>query len=224
MISLTSPIRIATTENVFDTAGRRKRKRDVSTLNNAPVGPHGGVYFNRRRNGRLVKHVVLPKILKHDIRRDYAAMFRNVYNSCDQKLMNQYLFQFCRPDSIFQEKFCVQMNDVMLHTRSDGTSLVSFSFKISNTCAVPVEVVEAAVPAQRFGQSMGNVSDGDDAGDDSSLSDLLALLEDVHSCPHEIDGDIRHYDIHASELLRCSSIENCCFFQKGYTQCDDSDS
>eukprot|EP01039_Chlorochromonas_danica_P011201 gene11202-12490_t len=86
-----------------------KKKRVRSEEKSVPLGPHGGVYFNRRRNGRLVKHVVLPKILKHDIRRDYAAMFRNVYNSCDQKLMNQYLFQFCRPDSIFRQQCAQEM-------------------------------------------------------------------------------------------------------------------
>ncbi|RYG95353.1 hypothetical protein EON65_56105 [archaeon] len=69
------------------------------------LGKNGGVYFNYRKNGRLVPHVILPKILKHDIRRSYPAMFSNIYNSCDADLMNKYLETFYRPDITFQHRF-----------------------------------------------------------------------------------------------------------------------
>eukprot|EP01039_Chlorochromonas_danica_P008238 gene8238-9085_t len=87
---------------------KKAKKRNLSD-SRASLGPNGGIYFNRRKNGRLIKHVVLPKILKNDIRRDYATIFRNVFNSGNESLMKQYLMQYCRPDSMFRKQSSAEL-------------------------------------------------------------------------------------------------------------------
>eukprot|EP00981_Chlorochromonas_danica_P002216 scaffold437_cov168-Ochromonas_danica.AAC.33 len=82
---------------------KKAKKRNLSD-SRASLGPNGGIYFNRRKNGRLIKHVVLPKILKNDIRRDYATIFHNVFNSGNESLMKQSMMQYCRPDSMFRKQ------------------------------------------------------------------------------------------------------------------------
>eukprot|EP01031_Cornospumella_fuschlensis_P032422 gene32422-39207_t len=88
-----------------DVALQSVRKRTRDTDDKKGIRKNGGVYFNYRKNGRLVPHVILPKILKNDIRRSYPAMFANVYNSCDESLMNKYLHTFYRPDFAMQHRF-----------------------------------------------------------------------------------------------------------------------
>ncbi len=48
----------------------------------------------RIRKRRVLSLARMPRIPKSDIRRQYAAMFSNVYNSCDFNLLSQYLDQF----------------------------------------------------------------------------------------------------------------------------------
>lgn len=43
----------------------------------------------------------LPRIVKQDIRRSYATMFSNVYNTCDFGFTMQFLETFCRPDALY---------------------------------------------------------------------------------------------------------------------------
>lgn len=83
-----------------DTTRRKRKKQDERN----PFGPNGGVYF-RPRNGKLVPHMFLPRILKSDVRRCYAQMFTNIYNSCDSSLMEKYLRTFYRPDFFFMQSF-----------------------------------------------------------------------------------------------------------------------
>lgn len=66
-----------------------------------PLGHMGGVYFNQRRNGRIVPHIILPKILKNDIRRSYGTMFTNVMNSSDTGLLRHFLSTYCQINSVF---------------------------------------------------------------------------------------------------------------------------
>ena len=47
-------------------------------------------------NNRPVRRMVLPRIVKRDVRRSYAAMFTNVYNACDFDFMTSFLDTFCR--------------------------------------------------------------------------------------------------------------------------------
>ena len=52
----------------------------------------------RIRKRRIVALMPMPRIPRSDIRRQYARMFSNVYNSCDFDLLNQYMQQFYRQD------------------------------------------------------------------------------------------------------------------------------
>jgi hypothetical protein len=57
----------------------------------------------------MVPHIIIPKILKTDIRRQHARMFANVYNSCDKALVSKYLEEFFRNDFTFQQRFAGMM-------------------------------------------------------------------------------------------------------------------
>lgn len=49
------------------------------------------------------KVYIIPRILKTDIRRQYASMFANVYNSQDVELMEQFLTTYFRKDFIYSQ-------------------------------------------------------------------------------------------------------------------------
>lgn len=56
-------------------------------------------YDTKDENGNwLIPHVPLPRIPKSDIRREYAQLFSNVYNSGDNDLLRRFVAQMF-PDS-----------------------------------------------------------------------------------------------------------------------------
>lgn len=75
---------------------KRPRPQEKNSL-----GALGGVYYNYRANGRLITHVIVPRILKSDIRRSYPTMFRNAFNNAQSGVLRSFLNTFCLPDSIF---------------------------------------------------------------------------------------------------------------------------
>lgn len=55
---------------------------------------------SEKKNGEKPNTICyhLPRIWKSDIRRQYATMFANVYNTCDYDYMKKYIETFYRPD------------------------------------------------------------------------------------------------------------------------------
>lgn len=56
---------------------------------------HDNELNNRRRLHRV------PRLIKRDIRRYYAHMFLNVFNSCDSQLFQQFIHQYLHPNFSF---------------------------------------------------------------------------------------------------------------------------
>ena len=97
---------LATDESSLSLSPAKKRIRvPVPPDSKKKLGKNGGVYFNYHRNGRLIVHAVLPKIVKSDVRRSFPAMFANIYNACDSELMNRYLDTYYIPELTFKQKF-----------------------------------------------------------------------------------------------------------------------
>lgn len=90
---------------VSDGLDKRKAKRSRVERYPNPFGASGGVYFEETEDGRHIPHVILPRIMKTDVRRTYAQMFANVYNSCDNIFMTDYLRTFYRTDFTFHQHF-----------------------------------------------------------------------------------------------------------------------
>jgi hypothetical protein len=85
---------------------RKKRKSDKAEIHHHHhnLGPLGGVYFDKRSDGKLLPRIILPKIFKSDVRRDYAQMFLNVNNSMDKKMMQDYLNHYYRNDLVYYKR------------------------------------------------------------------------------------------------------------------------
>lgn len=52
----------------------------------------------KRKRKPLPTRPHIPRILKHDFRRDVGAMFTNVFNSADYVIMTSFINQFHRSD------------------------------------------------------------------------------------------------------------------------------
>lgn len=78
-----------------------KRPKKRSRFEKNALGHDGGIYYNRQRNGRVIPHIVLPRILKNDIRRQYPTIFRNAMNNCDPVGLYNMFKMLYRPDCIF---------------------------------------------------------------------------------------------------------------------------
>mgnify|MGYP001811307036 CR=1 FL=1 len=97
---------LATDESSLSLSPAKKRIRvPVPPDSKKRLGKNGGVYFNYHRNGRLIVHAVLPKIVKSDVRRSFPAMFTNIYNACDAELMKKYLDTYYLPEFALKQKF-----------------------------------------------------------------------------------------------------------------------
>eukprot|EP01031_Cornospumella_fuschlensis_P029289 gene29290-35361_t len=79
----------------------RKRKKLI------PHCPESiGLLYQDSPDGALLPRIVIPRILKTDIRRCYTDMYANVYNSCDWVLAQGFVTRFFRPDNVvIQELF-----------------------------------------------------------------------------------------------------------------------
>ncbi len=67
----------------------------------------------------IVPRIPLPRIIKRDIRRSYAQMLTNVYNSHDEELLHRFVSQMI-PDN-----YCYRFG-------FDGRYSVLFSFALTN--------------------------------------------------------------------------------------------
>lgn len=94
-------------------ATKTSRPRKRSRFEKNSLGHDGGIYFNKRGDGRIIPHIIVPKILKSDPRRSFPAIFRNVLNTCDSSVLYQFLNTYYRPDCIFYHQV---PNDVSLKT------------------------------------------------------------------------------------------------------------
>ena len=45
-----------------------------------------------------------PRIMRSDVRRDYATMWANVFNSCDYDHMMRHIHTFYSPDFVMVQK------------------------------------------------------------------------------------------------------------------------
>lgn len=80
---------------------KRVRTGKQSRFRKNSLGLNGGVHFNKRSNGRIVPLIVVPKILKNDMRRQYPAIFRNLLNAADPLYFRAGLEKFYRHDCLF---------------------------------------------------------------------------------------------------------------------------
>eukprot|EP01039_Chlorochromonas_danica_P002894 gene2894-3159_t len=80
---------------------KRVRKGKRSRFEKNSLGYNGGVHFNKRSNGRIVPLIVVPKILKNDLRRQYPTIFRNLLNASDPLYLRAGLEKFYRHDCLF---------------------------------------------------------------------------------------------------------------------------
>ncbi len=56
-----------------------------------------------QNHGRRRKVFIIPRIVKHDVRRQYATMIANVYNSQDKEYLKEFLNVYFRPDAIYYQ-------------------------------------------------------------------------------------------------------------------------
>ncbi len=83
-----------------------------------------------------VKMVVLPRILKTDIRRQYARMFVNVVNSHDIPLLFSFLHKYGRRDSQMKKTMSSYTMDELMKTVSPSSSPSSSVIAPSSSFAV----------------------------------------------------------------------------------------
>jgi hypothetical protein len=72
------------------------KKRKLNSQQQSYINIHTGLVEYQNYN-------ILPRIVKSDVRRQYATMFANVYNTGDYDYMMKYLHTFYKPD------FCLSL-------------------------------------------------------------------------------------------------------------------
>lgn len=72
--------------------------------------------YQDTKDGSCMPRIVIPRIVKADIRKCYPNMYANVYNACDFHLLCGYHRKFYRPDY-----FCVTETEKLAH----GTGAIS---------------------------------------------------------------------------------------------------
>lgn len=87
---------------IFNCSDKNDKAVGHKRPNYEAIRKNGGAYIKKRSDGRNITHVVLPKILKHDIRRSYASIFCNAHNSGDASFLRNYLSVFASPLFVFQ--------------------------------------------------------------------------------------------------------------------------
>lgn len=79
---------------------RRRRKGKQQEIVNWFLNTNTSVLYQDRVDGKLVPRMVIPHVMKDDIRLRYPTMITNIYNSCDSALTTNYVNKYYRPDFI----------------------------------------------------------------------------------------------------------------------------
>lgn len=91
----------------------------------------------KRRNRKKAYYIPvnsLPRILKRDIRREYARMLTNVYNSADEELVDKFFNHFCVPSfqSVLYTKNSSKSRPAIKFTHGIKPSIIRTVEGISN--------------------------------------------------------------------------------------------
>lgn len=65
---------------------------------------NNSILYEDRNDGKLIPRLVVPKVVKNDIRLQYAQMFANVYNACDYNWITAFLQRHFRPDYVIAQE------------------------------------------------------------------------------------------------------------------------
>ncbi len=83
-------------ETGLDKRSEKRRRRTTELLHSPTPLPPSTLIINTSQSQTTL--VVVPRILKNDIRRQYALMFANVMNSYDANMMKAFLRQYGQKD------------------------------------------------------------------------------------------------------------------------------
>lgn len=91
------------------------------------------IFTKHKTNKANVRRRVnpLPRILKRDIRRQYASMYINVLNSGDVNYMNKFLHQFCLFNCGLQVDNSLQENVHVFQVQVHGHQFLQTYFELS---------------------------------------------------------------------------------------------
>lgn len=96
---------IADYEAAFFSQYQHGMMKDGDNVDNDAAAMSTSVGKKRKRGRpRLYLDPKAPRVFKHDIRRQYPAMFLNVMNSCDYTTFLSFFRTFASPDMIVQKK------------------------------------------------------------------------------------------------------------------------
>ncbi len=144
---------------------KKERKKKRKELEEDENSSHSS--GRRDKSTALTYHLLyVPRILKHDLRRQYPIMFAHVCNACDPDLMMKFIYQFCDPIGVTvsdsydvvtaraqgvdgcKELWTFRMNDaadqcfelqsIQIRVRSDGTCICEAKHTYSGTAIIHV--------------------------------------------------------------------------------------
>lgn len=97
------------------------------SLDSSPTTDDTQPLVKKQKKQYYIRANPLPRILKRDIRRDYATMLTNAYNSQDPIFVKSYFEQFYYPDSKFSGFFpgAAKVNYSVVRTADDRNGMIS---------------------------------------------------------------------------------------------------
>jgi hypothetical protein len=141
---------------------RKKKRKELDDDENSSRSSG-----SRGKSTALTYHLMyVPRILKHDLRRQYPIMFAHVCNACDPDLMMKFIYQFCDPIGVTvsdsydvvtaraqgidgcKDLWTFRMNDaadqcfelqsIQIRVRSDGTCICEAKHTYTGTAIIHV--------------------------------------------------------------------------------------
>ncbi len=92
--------------NKLKAKSKRIRKKRLREFTDEGLEKNTGILYSDQVDGGLVPRLVIPSMIRDDIRNYYGSMISHVYNSQNYEFMSKFLMTYFRPDvMVIQQLF-----------------------------------------------------------------------------------------------------------------------